>query len=625
MHERRSSGGGLGVLAILIALGLIIGAVATPFITGLSQIILVGFGALLLLIGGFVVTITRLYVKTSSDASFVRTGAGGSKVISDGGALVIPVVHNIVWVTHNTMRLDVERQGENALITGDNLRADVKSEFYIRVKKTREDILSAATSLGHRLTNPEQVKELVNDKLVNALRTVAATQNLNNLHTKRNEFAEAVQKIVEQDLSHNGLTLESVTISRLDQTPLTAMKAESNVFDAQGARTIAEIVNTQKVLRNQIERTADQEIKKQDVGRDQFVYEQEVARAKAEADKNASIQQAQAEAAQHAATFAAEQEKLSGIAAVQKEQAINVAEVEKAKVIQVADQQREQATQTAEVEKAKAVELAEREKAIAVADAEKRRAKAEAERFAAEKAREAEKQSVLTVEVTQTAERDKAKAVIAKQATIDQERLQKQMEADVEAYTRVTEAEGEKGAAEKQAHARRTLAEADRDAKTLEAEGDQAVQMVPVTVSREQVTVESARVDVLRKELESKAAFENVAIELQVKLAQIEAEKQAKIAAAHAYGEAMAKANVTIWGDPTTMARMSEGFYRGQANGKFVEGLAASMPDGVKTAAESLATGIGQMGAALIHKMTGKRVSPDEVETAIKDVVGSRS
>lgn len=624
MKDRRSSGGGLGSLAILVALVLIVGAMATPFITGLSQIILVGFGVLLLIVGSIVVTITRLYVKTAADEAFVRTGMGGARVILDGGSLVIPVVHNVIPVTLKTMRLDVEREGANALITGDNLRADVKSEFYIKVQRQAEAIRAAATSLGDRLENPELVKQLVFDKLVNALRTVAATRTLSELHTKRDDFAAAVQKIVEQDLAHNGLTLESVTISRLDQTPLTAMKADENVFDAQGARTIAEIVNKQKVERNQIERAADQEIKRQNVERDQFVYHQEITRATAEAEQQASIKQAKAEAEQKAATFTADQERLSGIAAVQKDQAINVAEVEKGKAIEVADKQREQAAQTAEITKQQAVELAEREKAIAIAEAEKRRAEAQAKQFLQEKDRETKRQEVMTVEVTQTAEREKSKAVITKQAMIEQERLHKQMEADVEAYTRVTEAEGEKGAAEKQAHARRTLAEAERDAKTLEAEGDKAVQMVPVTVSREQVTVESARVDVLRKELESKAAFENVAVELQVKLAQIEAEKQARIAAAHAYGEAMSKANVTVWGDPTTMARMSEGFYRGQANGKFVEGLAASMPDGVKTAAESFATGIGQMGAALIHKMTGKTVTPDEVETALKDAVGSR-
>ncbi|MFN8661987.1 MAG: flotillin family protein [Thermomicrobiales bacterium] len=124
-------------------------------------------------------------------------------------------------------------RGIDALITGDNLRADVAAEFYIKVQKIKEHILAAATSLGERSVDAESVKHLVNQKLVSALRTVAATRPLHELHTKRDEFAQAVQIIVEKDLAHNGLTLESVTISRLDQTLPNAMRGEDNVFDAQ--------------------------------------------------------------------------------------------------------------------------------------------------------------------------------------------------------------------------------------------------------------------------------------------------------------------------------------------------------------------------------------------------------
>src|SRR3989338_1304653 len=126
--RERHSGAGIGVLAILIALLFIVGPFLIHNIKGLSQVILVSFGVFLLLIGTVVVTITRLYVNTAADEAFVMTGMGGQKVVMDGGALVIPVVHNIVWVSLEPMKLIVSRHGEDALITGDNLRADITAE-----------------------------------------------------------------------------------------------------------------------------------------------------------------------------------------------------------------------------------------------------------------------------------------------------------------------------------------------------------------------------------------------------------------------------------------------------------------------------------------------------------------
>lgn len=624
--QTRGSGGGFGrLLLILVALALIIGPLWYPPLTGLSRIMLVGFGVFLLILGSVIVTITRLYRKAAADEAFVRTGMGGLRAIIDGGALVVPVVHDIIPVSLRTMRLDVERSGTNALITGDNLRADVTAEFYIKVQKDQDDVVAAATSLGERAVNAENVKDLVFEKLVSALRTVAATRPLNELHAKRDDFAQAVQQIVEKDLAHNGLTLETVTISKLDQTPPDAMRAESNVFDAQGLRTITEITQVQRVSRNKIEREADKGVTAQNVERDKFIYEQEVARAEAEAARDRDIQKAQAKAKQEAETLAAEQARLAGIAEVKKDEAIQVAEVEKAKAIEVTNQQREQAVSTAEIEKERAVEIADREKEIAVATKEKERAEADAQRFAAEAAREKEKQAVLTVEVTQTAERDKDRTVIEEQAEIEKQRLRQQMEAEVKAYAAVKAAEGEQVASEKRAEARMTLAEAEKNAKVLEAEGEKAMRMVPINVEREQVEVERARVNVKREDLKNQAEFETIARQLQVELARVEAEKEVRIAMANAMGEALSKARMTVWGDPATVARLSEAFFKGQTYGFFADGLAEGTPESVKEAASNAFYGIGQAGAAFIERLTGQKVDPSKLEEVIKAAVSSSS
>ena len=116
----------------------------------------------------------RLYQRASKEISFVRTGLGGQKVIMDGGALVLPVLHEIIPVNMNTLKLEVLRAREQALITKDRMRVDVQAEFYVRVQPTAESIANAAQTLGRRTMEPEALKELVEGKFVDALRAVAA-------------------------------------------------------------------------------------------------------------------------------------------------------------------------------------------------------------------------------------------------------------------------------------------------------------------------------------------------------------------------------------------------------------------------------------------------------------------
>jgi flotillin len=592
-------------VGILAGIGLILGPVLIPGLPDLSRIILMVFGAILLLVFGTVIVITRLYRKTAADEAFVRTGVGGRKCIIDGGAIVIPVVHEIIPVSLKTFKLEVDRTGPEALITADFLRAAVTAVFYVRVKKEPEDIVQAATSLGITSSDPTAVQQLIFEKLVSALRTVAATQKLYDLNAKRAEFAEAVQKIVEQDLKSNGLTLESVTISSLDQAPLDAMRPQDNVFDAQGARTIAEQVQAQRVAKNIIERDADQRVKEQNVKTSQYVAQQEVIEARAKAEAEAAKNIAVSETQQRAATVAAEQSKLAGIAQVKSQQEIKLAGVEQARAVEVADQDREKAAQVATVAKVKAVELARRDQQIAIAEAEKKRAAAEAQQLVAEQERKAAEQAVITVQVRATAEREKDKAVIAKQAEVEQQRIEQQMHADVAAYAEVKKADAEQIAAQKQANARITLAEATKQAKTLEAEAERAVQMVPVTVSQEQVKVSDSQVTVKIRDLEGQARFEKIARELQVDLARIAADKEAKIAAAKAFGEAMASAKVTLWGDPSTFQRMASAFYQGQATGMFAEGIEQAMPAEIKKVAAAGVSAIGQTLGAVVNKIVG--------------------
>ena len=214
--------------------------------------ILIISGAVLvgLLILGMI--LARLYKRATKEVSFVRTGFRGEKVIMNGGALVLPVLHEIIPVNMNTLRLEVRRANEQALITRDRMRADVTAEFYVRVKPTADAIANAAQTLGLKTMNPQELKELVEGKFVDALRSVAAEMAMEELHEKRVDFVQKVQHVVSEDLLKNGLELESVSLTGLDQTAFEHFNPQ-NAFDAEGLTRLTDEIQRRNKIRNDIE------------------------------------------------------------------------------------------------------------------------------------------------------------------------------------------------------------------------------------------------------------------------------------------------------------------------------------------------------------------------------------
>src|SRR3954464_5178633 len=414
--------------------------------------------------------ITKLYRKASANMAFVRTGMGGAKPIKDGGTLVIPVVHQVIPVSLETMRLNVERRGPHALITKDNLRVDLSAEFYIKVQANGDDILQAARSLGGRNVQPDMVSELVQEKLVSALRTVAATKELVELHTKRDEFANAVQAICTHDLASNGLTLESVTISSLDQTDPTQLQ-ERNVFDAQGLRKIAEITQKARVERNVIERESERQVVERNVMTSKKVLELQRDQAEFEAEQKMKVANVRAAREREINEFKLAQDEAVSRRDIEKMKAIETAEVERTLVVEQAQvmkkitlvaKLREQ--EQAEILKKQTVEGAERGREVGVAEREQERAAAQAAVLVAEAEREAAEQRIVTVQVTAEAEREAQKRLIAAQQAINEKKLREQTEADIAAYTQVKDAQGEREAAALRYEARLKLAEGEAQA-----------------------------------------------------------------------------------------------------------------------------------------------------------------
>jgi hypothetical protein len=72
--------------------------------------------------------------------------------------------------------------------------------------------------------------------------------------------------------------------------------------------------------------------------------------------------------------------------------------------------------------------------------------------------------------------------------------------------------------------------------------------------------------------------FEGAALQFELEKMRISADKEVRIAAAKAMGEMLAKAQMQIFGDPTTMATMAQQFMSAAGLGVAADGLLRTMP-----------------------------------------------
>src|SRR5882672_4520151 len=198
----------------------------------------------------------RFYRKSTRDVALVRTGFGGQKVVLSGGCLSLPFLHKVEEINMRTNRVEVKRTGDKSLITTDRIRVDVELDFYVRVQPTVDGVATAAQAIGARGLNPAGIRSLFEGRFIDALQAVAAVHTMDELHEKRGEFVGKVGAQLRQNLSNNGLLLDSASLTRLDQAPFGALD-ENNAFNAVGMRKLSEIISSNRKQRTEIEAEAD--------------------------------------------------------------------------------------------------------------------------------------------------------------------------------------------------------------------------------------------------------------------------------------------------------------------------------------------------------------------------------
>ena len=443
----------------------------------IDMAVMVGIGLFALLAILFI--FARLYRRSSKERSFVRTGLGGQKVVMDGGALVIGVVHDIILVNMNTLKLEVTRSGKDSLFTKDRMRVDVVVAFFVRVVPTVEGIANAAQTLGQRTLDPGELSLLVEDKFVDSLRAAAVAMTMQELLDKRQDFIQGVQNAVSEDLLKNGLELESVSLTRIDQTPMNFFDA-NNAFDAEGLTRLTEQTQRRARERNEIERDTAVAISKKNFEAAQLQLEIDRSKRFAELAQTQAVQVREAEQSSMVAKNRAERELEAEQAKISAQRQVREAEVSRDQIVRQRQADAEREVSISQVEQQRATQIAEQTKAISIAQKSEEQSQAEARANLARAEAVKAAQAVITAEQIAVASRDKEVAlVLAAQ------------EAKQRAIGIKVDAEADREAAESKAAAIRTLASANRENYIVEAAGKQAINAAINTLSTAQLDLQA--------------------------------------------------------------------------------------------------------------------------------------
>jgi uncharacterized membrane protein YqiK len=475
-------------------------------------------GVILIAIFAIGMIVARLYNRATKERAFVRTGFGGQKVIMNGGAMILPVLHETIQVNMNTLRLEVQRANAEALITKDRMRVDITAAFYVRVAPNEDAIAIAAQTLGLKTMHPEELRELVEGKFVDSLRTVAAEMSLQDLQDQRIRFVQKVQASVADDLHKNGLELETVSLTSLDQTKIEFFNPQ-NAFDAEGLTRLTEQIQERRQQRNEIEQTTEVAVRTKNLEAERLKLEiikqeelaklmqqQEIATRRAaqmaeiavqQAEKEREAQMAEISAKQQVDTSRIQAERLVKEKEVEKGQAVQTVEISAARAVELERISKDQALKEGEIGQQKAIQLADQTRLIEVALKSKDQSVAETVASQARAHAVQAEEQVVTVRETAKAERQKSVVLVEARREAEQRAIDVTVAAEAEKNAAIDKAAAVTTLAQGEADAEKVRADATRVRAVVEAEAKRIMNEALNLLSPEQIAMQ-VRIELLR-------------------------------------------------------------------------------------------------------------------------------
>ena len=326
------------------------------------------------LLFGFMALIAKFYQKVDQGHAMIVNTMRAEPEVTFTGRLVIPILHRREIMDISLKTIEIERAGKEGLICLDNLRADIKVKFFVRVNKTREDVLRVAQGIGcQRASTQSTLEDLFSAKFSEALKTVGKSMNFVDLYEARDRFRDQIVRQIGDELS--GYVLEDAAIDFLEQTPLEKLDPH-NILDAQGIRKITELTAEQNISTNELRRNEEMRIKKKDVETVEAVLELERQRAQAQANQQREIAITQAREEAEASRVASEERAKSETARLLADQQIAVQTENMKRETEVAEKNRQRAVaiEDEKVTRARELEIVDREREVTLQRIEKEKA-----------------------------------------------------------------------------------------------------------------------------------------------------------------------------------------------------------------------------------------------------------
>ncbi len=470
--------------------------VGTGELASNMTMILVIVGAVIIV--GLLVAIAKFYKKAKQGEALVKTGVGGTKVAFTG-MMVWPVIHKLERMDISLKTIIIERMGKDGLICKDNMRADIKVAFFVRVNQMKEDVVKVAQSVGcDRASSPAALNELFEAKFSEALKTVGKQFEFVDLYNKRNEFREEMNNLIGSDL--NGYILDGSAIDYLEQTHLSSLSA-MNILDSEGIKKITELTARQNILANNIKREEEKTITQQDVDAREAILEMERQLAEKEEKQKREIANIKSREESEIKKVA-EEERLKGERArIATEEDLMIAEENKQRQVITAakNKERTEAVETERVEKDRQLELNERERIVTLAQIEKDKVvevekrniqEVIRERVAIEKTVVDEEEKIKDTRAFAQADREKAVAIKAAE-----------QEAEKQFVQEIKMAEAKKTASEHAANQKLIEAEAAQKSATQEAD---AIKILADAEATKQAAVGLAEAKIMEAKAEAR-------------------------------------------------------------------------------------------------------------------------
>ena len=446
--------------------------------------ILITAGIVFFFILGFFVMFAKFYRKIEQGHALIINTLRAEPEVTFTGRMVYPIIHKAELMEISVKTIEIDRSGNEGLICRDNIRADIKVKFFVRVNKTADDVLKVAQSIGcERASSQETLEELFSAKFSEALKTVGKAMDFVDLYQARDRFRDEIIAQIGNDLS--GYVLDDAAIDYLEQTPLAKLDA-NNILDAQGIKKITELTAVEHVRTNELRRNEEMQIKKKNVETQEALLELERQAADAQARQAREVATVRAREEAETLKIQAEEKTKSELARLQAEQSVSVQQENVLREKEVAENNRKRAVAIEEekVTRARELEVVDREKEVTLQKIEKDKAvevqkKAIAdvirERIVVERTVAEQEEAIKELRVVAEADRTKQSTVIMAEGQAEEKLIIEVKAAEAQERKARHKATEETTLAE----ARLKVAEKEAEAKKREAEGLEAITAAP--------------------------------------------------------------------------------------------------------------------------------------------------